>query len=151
GIHYVIHRLDLHFGNSLDLRAGGINNLLRPSQVTRSRSYLFDDLLNAFFALVDGLHAPSRHRVKGRVYPLARFIRKPRSGLPIELAVRLFELARHGYVSSLLTTKKLLSQLALLKIGVVRGALYSALLNLFRFPSVVSSQVRLPTPPSLCA
>jgi hypothetical protein len=82
----VIHHLDLHSCGALKLRAGGIHDLLRPSQRPGSRSHLLDDLLAVFFVALGRVDAPGRHRVKGCVHRLARLIRK--SGNDIELKLR---------------------------------------------------------------
>jgi hypothetical protein len=47
----VIHRLDLHFGNALHLRASGVDDLVRPSQRLGCGGHFLDDLL-AFFSLM---------------------------------------------------------------------------------------------------
>jgi len=43
-----IHRLDLQFSYALQLRPGGIDNLLRPAQRSGGRSHFF----NHFFSLL---------------------------------------------------------------------------------------------------
>ena len=39
-VHHVIHHLDLHFSDALQLRAGSIDDLLRPSQRPRLLSLI---------------------------------------------------------------------------------------------------------------
>jgi hypothetical protein len=62
------HRL---LGKIFDLRSGCLNNLLRPSQRPRGLSHLFDDLIEALFAIAERLCAPRRHSVESRVHCLA--------------------------------------------------------------------------------
>src|SRR5262249_43939186 len=50
----LIHCLDLHFGDALHLRAGGIDDLLGPAQRPGGGSELLDHLL-AVFLVVAGL------------------------------------------------------------------------------------------------
>src|SRR5262249_7446056 len=85
-VHHLIHRLDLHFGDALHLRTNGIDDLLRPSQRSSSRSHLLDDLLAVFLTVFGGLDAPGGHRVKGGVHRPARFFRKRGSPHRIEIA-----------------------------------------------------------------
>src|SRR5262249_25206268 len=42
-MHHVIHHLDLHFRDALKLRAGGIHDLLRPSQRSGSLCHLLNN------------------------------------------------------------------------------------------------------------
>ena len=49
----MIHRLNLHFGDSFHLHTGGINDRLRPSQLPRRFSHLPDDLFPVFLAVDD--------------------------------------------------------------------------------------------------
>jgi len=53
----VIHRLDLHSGNALHLRAAGLDDCRRSSQRLSSCSHFFDDLLNIFLVVLGSLDA----------------------------------------------------------------------------------------------
>jgi len=43
GIHHVVHRFGLKFGDALQLCASGINDLLWPSQRRGGRGHFFDN------------------------------------------------------------------------------------------------------------
>ena len=75
-IHHVIHRVKLHPGNRLHLRACSIGNFLRPSQRLRSLSHLVDDSFKVFLAALGNFRAPSRHRIKCGFQCFTRLVRK---------------------------------------------------------------------------
>jgi hypothetical protein len=59
-IHHVIHRLGLHFVDALHLRAGSIDDLLRPAQHGGSLRHLLKNLFAVFLASGGDLVAPGR-------------------------------------------------------------------------------------------
>src|SRR5262249_944567 len=94
---HVIHGLNLHLGDALHLRPGGLDNLLGPAQRPCRRGHLLDHPLAVLLAAVDRLCTPGRHRVERGVDCLARLLRKPGGRHRIETAgARLGELVRHG-------------------------------------------------------
>jgi hypothetical protein len=61
--------------------AGGIHDLLRPSQRTGSRCHLLNDLLAVFLVAVSNVDAPSRHRIKSCVHGLGASSESPATEL----------------------------------------------------------------------